>query len=282
MSTTKGPPAVRGQRAHTDDHLPIVGRHKLPRETLSPDAGGGAARERSEDAAEAWSALLLRDEVLSTLLHELKEPLYGISLHATLIGRLPAGAPTGGRLESYVAEIHQALSRVNLLVGDLLEIDRFGEGDLAMDLRSHDTLGLVEAALRVARPLARARGVGVSARVLPGADRVECDRARVIQVIAALVLEGVRRTRPGGQVRFTAAHKGTMIHLSVRAEGVALSEAEVSELLAPAVDDGASTLPLRMFMARRSVELHRGALSARADGDGTVFDAAIPSPYGAE
>ncbi len=232
-------------------------------------------------AAELLCAQRAQHEVLSSLVHELKGPLYNISLQTSVLERLPGHAhDISPQLQGCVSAIRRAIDQVAMIVSDLGMIDRPGEEGLRPDLRTHDTLALLESAVSAVQPLCATRGVHVSMRVREGATRLVCDRAQMLQALTALLLRAIRVTPPGGRVRVAASNTGFTTHLSVHDEGPLLDADALGQLLNGAVDDEESKRPFRIFSARRWVELHGGSLDAKPDEHGGMaFDAALPAHY---
>lgn len=248
-------------------------------DALEP-SGGGLGTLMAEQLAEMQVSLRLRDEVFAMLVQDIKTPLYGVSLNVSILERLrPSNGDWRPRVQESVSEMQRGLALVNVLIGNLLEIDRIGDGGFTLDLREHGTLDLLEVAARVVAPLARARDVRITTRLRDGASRLRCDRARMVQVIAAMILNSVRRTPAGGQCHFVVRHNGLKMHLSAHDRGPRLDADEVGAMLAPVTDDPRLMAPLRLFMARRVLSLHGGSLDARTDdAAGMVFEALLPAP----
>lgn len=243
----------------------------------TPSVLGDGAREAWEHASGLESSLLLRDVLLATAMDGLKNPLFGLSLNASVLDRLPVGTPeVVPRHHACVSEIREALTQIHLALSALRGIKHFDAGDFVMDVRPHSTSDLAAIAVGVIVPVSQTRGVRVTTQVRPSASRLACDRARMIQALTALLWNAVRRTPTGGAVRLVASDTGLSMHLTVHDGGALLDEEGVAEILAAAVDPAQAQGPA-MFMARRVIELHGGSLRARPDdAGGMVFDASLP------
>lgn len=261
---------------------PRTSQHSPKPHDESPGASVPPDRAHFDDrAAEMLCAQRAQHEVLSSLVGELKSPLYNISLQTSVLERLPLTTrDVSPQLLACVTAIRRAIDQIAVIVSDLGMIDRPGEEGLRPDLRTHDTLALLECAVSAVQPLCATRGVHISMRVREGATRLVCDRAQMLQTLTALLLRAARVTPPGGRVRVTASNTGFTTHLSVHDEGPLLDAETIGQLLNGAVDDEESKRPFRIFSARRWVELHGGALEARPDEHGgMIFDAALPAHY---
>lgn len=240
---------------------------------------GADGLTEAERIAELKVSLQLRDEAISTLVGDLKSPLFAIALNASLLDRMPRPAPgSEDRQRHAVGEIQHAVTRVSTIVARVLEVDALGDGQLTPDVHLHHTIDLMESATRVVEPLARARDVLVTTRVRDGAGRLPCDRVQMTQALVALLAWAVRRSTPGGRVELDATHTGLSVHLAARDAGTVLSDAEVEQLLAP-ISEGRGVAPTtRLLRARRVVEMHGGTLRAYAgSAGGMTFDAALPA-----
>lgn len=237
------------------------------------------APDVAERVAELEVSLRLRDEVLAMLAHDIRGPLFSVSLHASLLDRLrPAASECQTRLTQSVAEIQHAVSQVSVILAKLLEIDALGDGQLSQEVFTHNTAEMIEVAARVVEPLSRARDVHVVTRVRDGAGRLACDRVQMVHVLVAMLAHAVRRAPVGGQAQLNATHTGMSVHVTAHDNGGPLTEAEAALLFSPVADDGRAAPPRRVLRARRVVEMLGGTLDLRADpAGGTVLDATLPA-----
>ncbi len=229
------------------------------------------------ERAEIEASMRLHNALHARLLHEMKTPLFDISLNAHVIERLPAAAPDAiARRSACAAEIREALTRVNLLVASLLDVDRFGAGGFAMDRRTHGVAEMVDVAAEAVQPLASAHRVALSTRVREGVRGVACDYPQMVRALAALIANGVRRTPEGGRAQLVVADTGLSMRFTMRDGGAPVDDDELARITTP--NDERRPLPPGLSITSRVAALHGGTLKVRYDEDGDVaFDLVLPS-----
>jgi K+-sensing histidine kinase KdpD len=233
----------------------------------------------AERIAELELSMRLRDEVLSMLAHDIRGPLFTVSLHTSLLDRLRPSAPEcQTRLTQSLNEIQHAVSQVTVILSKLLEIDALGDGELWQEVVTQNTADMIEVAARVVEPLSRARGIHVVTRVRDGAGRLQCDRVQMVHVLVAMLAHAVRRAPLGGQAQLNATHTGMNVHVTAHDGGAPLTDVEAAQLFSPVADDDRAALPRRLLRARRVVETLGGSLDVRPDVvGGTILDVTLPA-----
>ena len=233
-------------------------------------------------AAEPVEEALARERALTRdASHELRTPLAVIQGQADLAAGL-AGLPAPAAEK--LAIIRRTATRMGLLVGDLLTLGRAEAAGLEGGLR-FSLADLVEEAVELLAPLARARGVGLL--LAPPADPAEVwgDPERLAQAVHNLLDNAIRYTPPGGRVDVTLARQGAQRLLRVENDGPPIPTGERAAIFerfhrAPA---GRLANPagngLGLAIARAAAQAHGGELTlASAPGARTAFVLALPPP----
>src|SRR4030095_401977 len=73
-------------------------------------------------------ALSMKDRQIAVLAHDLRNPLTTITAAIHLLGRLPQSDQAQARKEQLVLRIQRGLTRMNGMIGDLLDYARAGSG----------------------------------------------------------------------------------------------------------------------------------------------------------
>jgi signal transduction histidine kinase len=270
----------------------------LSKQTLGPDrvarslryavamaraeAARNEALERERAAREeAQAANRAKDQFLATLSHELRTPLNAILGWARLLG--------GGTLDAASAaraiEIIERNSRLQVrLIEDLLDTSRIIAGKLRLDVCEALVSDVVDAAVEALRPAADARGIRLEVAHWRDERPIQCDPARLQQVIWNLLANAIKFTPEGGRVSIsTHEHDGRLL-LEVRDTGIGIS----SDFLPHVFDrfqqaEGVVTrthggLGLGLSIARHLVELHGGAIGVESEGAGrgAAFTVSLP------
>jgi signal transduction histidine kinase len=230
---------------------------------------------RQKEATER--AVVLRDEVLAVVSHDLKSPLATIAATADVLRRKHVKALP--ELERHVSNIRQNVDAMNRLILDLLDVASIEAGRLSVEPRDEDAVELAREALARIRPVAEAAGVETSLRSSAAVAR--CDGPRVLQVLSNLLSNAVKATPRGGRVELVVEADGTGTRFAVVDTGCGIDADELPHVFdrfrrgrsAPWAGSG-----LGLAIARGIAEAHGGTLSARSRvGEGSRFELALPA-----
>jgi PAS domain S-box-containing protein len=235
----------------------------------------GMALEHARLFDEAQAAVRTRDEVLSVVTHDLRNPL-GVILGgaATLLELQPEGVQR--RLCELISS--NAL-RMDRMVNDLLEVARADLGRLALDLVELPVEALVAEAGAMMRPLAEAQGIGLETETAPSLP-VRADSGRVLQVLSNLIGNAVKFTPAGGSIRLECVPIGGEACFMVSDTGPGIPPDQIPHLFgafwqADSLDRRG--LGLGLSIARGIVEAHGGRIWVESQvGAGSTFFFTLP------
>jgi PAS domain S-box-containing protein len=249
---------------------------------LAEELGWRAAQafENARLFREVQRAVRSRDEVLSVVSHDLRNPLGVVTLAARVIDALPDAPGAAERARANGRRILAAGERMGRLIGDLLDLAALQEGRLAVERSAHAPAELLREAVEEARGAAGARGLELTCQAEPGLPRVACDRGRVLQVLGNLVSNAVKATERGG-VRLSASLRGGEVELSVADTGPGISPDEQGRLF-ERFSRGANAryhgTGLGLAISRGLVEAHGGRIWVESTlGEGATFRFTLPT-----
>jgi len=241
---------------------------------------------RTKELAKANEALReadrRKDEFLSTLGHELRNPLAPI-LNALEIIRLSGDNPEAvahqrERLERQVRQMVR-------LVDDLLEVSRVTTGKLRLNTESVALQDILDAALDISRPLIEKAHLTLTMKVPAEPISLVADRVRLAQVFSNLLNNAAKYTEPGGQVALTATVRDDRVIVTVRDSGVGISAEVLPHIfeLFTQVDRSLNRsqggLGVGLALVRRFVELHGGSVVASSPGVGKGAEFTVELPF---
>jgi len=241
--------------------------------------------ERTEELARANEALRLadrrKDEFLSTLGHELRNPLAPI-LNALEILRLAGNKPEVAerqreRLERQVAQMVR-------LVDDLLDVSRVVTGKLRLTREPVLLQEVLDAAVEMSRPHIEHARLHLEIDVVAEPVTLDADRVRLAQVFSNLLNNAAKYTEPGGHVCLRATRDGATATVSVKDTGVGIPAPVLARIfdLFTQVDRNLNRsqggLGVGLALVRRLVEMHGGTVSAASDGPGSGAEFVVTLP----
>ena len=237
---------------------------------LAGAAVSNARRFRAERRARE-----AREEMLAQVAHDLANPLSTIQI-AAQTGLLQASAHAP-EVVRHIELVRGAAKRTLRLVQDLLDFSRLELGGLKVMPALFPLGPLVEDAVAQARPLANGVELIAEPGVLPP---VYADRDRVFQVLANLLGNALKFTRPGGTVRLTAAVREDEVELVVSDTGIGIPQhclPMVFERFWQATQADRRGAGLGLSIAKSLVEAQGGRLWAKsAVGKGSTFGFTLP------
>jgi PAS domain S-box-containing protein len=233
------------------------------------------AREAAEQASR------LKDEFLATLSHELRTPLTAILGWSSM---LRDGSLDEKSFKAAVEIIERNARTQQQIVDDILDVSRIIRGQLRFDAEPADLRQVVEETLDTVRHAATAKSISLRAEFNPDVGPVMGDPRRLQQVVWNLLLNAVKFTPIGGEVRVRLERADGHARLSFNDNGSGIRQ----DFLPYAFDrfrqsDQSTTrvhggLGLGLSIVRHLVELHGGTVRAESAGEGlgSTFTVELP------
>jgi signal transduction histidine kinase len=171
----------------------------------------------------------MRTEILSTIAHELRTPLTAIR---TSVGLLidPAVEPDSEQQQALLVTIDRNASRMQRVVGDILDLARFRAGRVQLQLRRFDATDLARSAVASIAPLAEARRQTIEVVAPDEAVPVFGDFRRLEQALVNLLSNAVKYSPDGAPTRVTVARTGDQVSWSVTDKGHGITAADRARL----------------------------------------------------
>lgn len=145
----------------------------------------------------AQQAIRARDDTISLVSHDLRNPVNAIKMIATSLLQSP---PAQAVREEYLHTIAEAARQCDGLIQDLLDVSRIEAGRLRVDPVPTDLAALLQATVDVLAPLAEDRELALEVSVPGGLPPVLADEQRLQQVLSNLVGNAIKFTERGGRV----------------------------------------------------------------------------------
>jgi two-component system, sensor histidine kinase and response regulator len=222
----------------------------------------------------AEAATRVRDEVLATVSHDLKNPLGTIFTSAALL--LEMDMPRDA-LRRQLEIIRRTAERMDRLIADLLDVSRLEAGYFSVDARPEDAASLVLEARDQLGSMAQANGITLEVDVERGHAQVRADRNRVLQVFSNLIGNAIKFTPEGGSITVSAAEQDDHVRFAVTDTGVGIAPDDLPRIFERfwyGPEKGGSGLGLAI--ARGIVDAHGGSITAESEGQGSTFSFTLP------
>lgn len=220
----------------------------------------------------------LREEWMSVVAHDLRQPVLVIAMSAGLLANLdlPPGALTA------IRNIGGSARRLDTMIGDLLDTSAIEARRLPLSTRAVDPVALVrEIVDRAASVLTDNE---VAFEIEGDIQAVEVDPHRIEQVLVNLLSNAVKYGTAGSTIRIGLKGRSDdqSLELSVANLGETLAPDELERLFdrfyrAPRAEAGTEPgLGLGLYITRGLVEAHGGRIHAESHEGLTVFRMTLP------
>ena len=212
-------------------------------------------------------------EMAAGLAHEIRNPLGGIQLYASILAKDVADRPES---LTVVKKISGGVRRLEALVGQVLQFSREMKASASlMDLGE-----TIEQAVEMATPAFNERGVRC---VLDGPKpmHVTADSLLIGQIVLNLLLNGAEAMEEGGDisVRFSAPPPDSdakQFHLIIRDGGPGIPPQILDRIFNPFFTTKDTGTGLGLAIVHRVVEAHDGTIMVtNPDGGGARFEIRI-------
>jgi signal transduction histidine kinase len=240
----------------------------------------GNARTRERQAEEA-RARTLRMEFLSTISHDIKNPLGVIQSMATLLLDGDTGA-LNAQQSDLIHRIRASVRHVISLSLNIIDAARIEAGHLALHHTAANVVEVVEDALLLARSASELKGVALRCSMDEDLPPLSVDIVQIERVISNLLDNAIKYTPSGGSVTLSVSQGRDGVRLAVSDDGPGIAAEELSTVFEryhrqPMSGDIAGS-GLGLFIVKAIVEAHGGSVEIRSVvGEGTTVTVHLPA-----
>jgi signal transduction histidine kinase len=227
------------------------------------------------ERARSDEALAARDDFLGMVSHDLRTLLGGIAMRAAMLIRNASEDEAGKRTRRDAESIQHFTSRMNRLIGDLLDVASIEAGKLKVEPRSEDAIRLVRETVEVFHPAALAKGISIDTDVARDSLLARFDHERILQVLANLLSNAIKFTPEGGRISIRVEPVEEEVRFSVTDTGPGLTGEDLGRIFErfwQVVTGDKRGLGLGLYISKCIVEAHGGRIWAESTpGAGSAF-----------
>ncbi|MGC9397628.1 MAG: ATP-binding protein [Anaerolineae bacterium] len=231
-----------------------------------------------------------KSEFVSLVSHELRTPMTSIRGYSEMLAKGMAGE-LNPRQQQFLEAIQRNVTRMRILVSDLLDLSRIETGRLRLEPQAVQLEAAVDEAYETLEKQMEAKEQRFVAEMPQDLPRVWADPNRLAQILINLMSNAVKYTPEGGEVRVqarTTEEEPRLVRCSVVDTGVGISEEDQRRLFTkffrsedPIVQEQTGT-GLGLAITKSLVELHGGEIWVRSQkGQGTTVTFTLPVANGA-
>jgi signal transduction histidine kinase len=204
-------------------------------------------------------------EMAAGMAHEIRNPLGGIQLYASLLARDMEGRPESVKL---IEKISGGVRRLEALVSQVLQFTR----EMRANLAPANLRDVIDEALGLASQAIERKSIRVELGG-PAPLPVRLDRLLMGQALLNLVLNAAESMNEGGQLRVrygppSEQARASQFWLTVEDDGAGIPGAVLDRIFNPFFTTRDTGTGLGLAIVHRVVEAHDGAVTAtnRAEG----------------
>ena len=236
---------------------------------------------------EVQEAIRTRDEFVSSISHDLKNPLTALIAQAQMLQRRAAsmGGDEGEQMLRGLENVVASASRIDRLINDLLDLAQVRMGrPLDLNRQPLDLVELVRQMATEQQQLSEEHAIRIKTAIptLPGS----WDRARLERVFGNLLSNSVKYSPDGGTITLSIWREdggaGSFAVVAVRDRGLGIPDRDLAHIFerfqrGSNVMDRISGSGIGLAGARQIVEQHGGTISVQSrEGEGSTFTVRLP------
>jgi signal transduction histidine kinase len=216
---------------------------------------------------------------LAAVAHDMASPLMAMKMSAGL-ARQNHRPMTPEHWRELFDRVDRQVTRLQRMVGDLLDASRIEAGQLELRPERLDLRGLLKDVIDLHHPLPPAHRLSLG---LPDEPVwVSVDETRIVQVLNNLISNAIKYSPEGGTVRVRLESDGEAARIAVSDEGIGIPTEDLERVFEPfqRSGKGREEIPgvgLGLSVVRRIVLAHRGSIRVwSTPGVGSTFVVALP------
>jgi PAS domain S-box-containing protein len=235
---------------------------------------------------QAQRAVMMKDEVLAVVSHDLKNPLSAVELACEVL--LRAHKKSNGANQpppEPVLRIKRAAERMERLIGDILDMAGLQAGNLSVEPSRNAVEPILNEVVEALQPLASEKRNRLENDLHNEDLTAYFDRHRIIQVLINLVGNAIKFTPEGGAIKLAAEPRGDEVCIAVTDTGPGIGEEQLPHVFEPYWKGRQSRqgTGLGLYIAKGIVERHGGKIWVQTrQGEGSAFYFTLPKANGAE
>lgn len=227
---------------------------------------------------ELGSIETMKNDFVSNVSHEIKNPLAIITTHAKALER---GTVSDERRKAYAGVIVDASARLNTLVTNTLKLNKLESQSIVAEAADYNVASQLTDAALALYDLFDAKGVALELDVEDHAT-VHADPGIVSLIWSNVLGNALKYTESDGHVTLRQRSTSDGVTVEIIDDGCGMSETEAAHIFDKfyqgATTHAAEGNGLGMAMVKRAVELSCGTITVRSSqGSGTTVTITLPA-----
>jgi PAS domain S-box-containing protein len=224
---------------------------------------------RLQESVRRGEQLAALGELVAGVAHEVKNPLFGMSMTLDLLDEQIADRAESLEL---TAALRKWIARLLSLTENLLAYGK----TWSTEMKPVEFRDVLLQAIEASEPLAREASVTIDVGV-DATGLVLMDASRLVLVFENLIANAVQHSREGDQVIIRTSRDGDQLAINVRDQGAGFAPSELSRVFQPFYTRRRGGTGLGLSIVQRIVDEHGGIVTAsNADEGGAAVLVRLP------
>ena len=223
-----------------------------------------------------------KDEFVSMASHQLRTPLTSIKGYISMVMEGDAGRITEQQ-RKLLGEAFLSSERMVHLIADFLSVSRLQTGKFILDKTSVDFGEIIRQEVGTMKPVARAHGQKLTYTAPVSRRMIECDEAKLRQVVMNFMDNAVYYSKQGGTIAVDLQYGTKELSFTVTDHGIGVPLAEQHHLFTKffRATNGRRQRPdgtgVGLFLAKKIITAHGGHIIFQSkEGEGSTFGFRLP------
>lgn len=224
-----------------------------------------------------------KDKLFSIIAHDLKNPFFGVIGLSQLLIEDFEDMSSEEKIKM-LREIHDIGHSAHAILENLLDWSRQQTGRIHFEPYMFDMLELINMNIRAARQQAFLKNINVIPVNNGNEIQVFADENMINTVLRNLISNAIKFTKPGGNVEITTEVKEDFVEISVKDNGIGMSESIMKSLFKTETNIrsygtmGEKGTGLGLILCKEFVERNKGTLKITSEENvGSTFMFSVPA-----
>jgi len=227
----------------------------------------------------------MKDQFLSNVTHELRNPIGAIKQSLSVILEETAGPITEPQ-KKFLSNANRNLERLGTLIDDILDLAKLEAKKMEVKLQASVITTITNEVCQTLDAWIKSKDISLVNNVPDNLPEINVDPDRIIQVLMNIISNAIKFTPKGGTITLGAqlSEKGDQIKISVTDTGVGIAKNDLTMIFGKfqqaknRSSADTSGTGLGLAIAQEIVQLHKGEIHVDSEeGKGTTFTFTLPT-----
>ena len=226
------------------------------------EAKNAELKKAMEHMADLEEVTRMKNDFLSITSHELRTPLTPMKSQLQMLQEGYMGK-LNKKQEKSIEVVLRNLTRLENLIGDILDISRIEAGRIKLSFNSMNLNDAVKEAIKMQEAFAKEKNIEIRAK-LAEMPNIIGDTERLRQAIGNLLNNAIKFSEKTGKVTIETKRLGENVQFSISDYGIGISKADQKKLFKPFSQIDSSMgrehvgTGLGLAIVKRIIEVHGG------------------------